>query len=157
MNKQQKSPSHNYNVLICVDLANHSKKIIKDQLAKTPWIKDASVTILNGVEQSVIFDTFTANLIPSEESFNKSIKAPIINELENYAKELREFLPQCEVKTECLLYPSIKKATCDYIEKNNIDLVIAAIESKSSFENLFTSSFTDFVIRHGQSSVLVCK
>ena len=146
-----------FNILICVDLSNHSKKIISDHIRKIPFLRDTNVTILNGVEQSVIFDTFTATLVPSEDQFEKSIKEPILKELKSYASQLKELNSIKNVQTECILFPSIKKATCDYINKNYIDLVIVANESKSALDNLFSSSFTDFIIHHTKASVLVCK
>ena len=144
-------------ILVCIDFANHSKEIILNYIKKSELFNSAKITLFNGVAQVPIFDTFSVTLTPSQESFESSIREPILRELENIKNDIQKILPSSKIETRCVLYPSVKKAATDIIEEENIDLVIVANEAKGAMDTLFTSSFTDFVIHHSKAAVLVCK
>ena len=144
-------------ILVCIDFANHSKEIILDYLKRSTLYNESKIILFNGVGQVPIFDTFSVTLTPTQESFESSIREPILGELENIKNDIQKILPNSKIETRCVLYPSVKKAATDIIEEENIALVIVANEAKGAMDTLFTSSFTDFVIHHSKAAVLVCK
>jgi nucleotide-binding universal stress UspA family protein len=96
-------------------------------------------------------DTALIYPIPDD---RESLEESIVSTLKKVAAKIFPEKFQGKVLCHCLFSDNPKKAFCDFVVNNNIDLVlVAAREKRGTFE----SSFTHYVTGHTKSNIMMLK
>ena len=142
-------------LMVCVNLENDSVNGLKEKLAKINWHEIKDVHFVHGFQTQYYSDNFNITTYPSLTD-QENIKAAVIETLETFQKEI--FQGQTpQVINQCLISSKPKADMVDYAHKNKIDEMIIATKVKSGFERLFSSSFSEYMLRHADCSIHIIR
>lgn len=105
-----------------------------------------TISYLVGLGETALVYPLEADRKKVEESVNAT--------LQDYSQKIFPAPFGGKIITRCLFSDDPKRAFCDYIKEENVDLVIVATREK---KGLFESSFTQFVNKHTNANMIVLK
>lgn len=143
-----------YKIMIAVNINDQCLTTLK-KLKDMPFINEnVQVDLVHVFETKVFFNELATYSYPAPDQYD-SIKDNCMAILDNLAKEV--FPNNQNVKKEVLFHSSPKRMFLDMVEDNKPDLIVTTTHVKSELESIFTSSFTEYLIDHAQSEILVLR
>jgi nucleotide-binding universal stress UspA family protein len=143
------------NVVICCSLEDENINLLKS-LKGNPLLENAKLHFVHIFEIHVYTSDFSPYIFPSEEKYpeiekaSKQILGSIANEVCT-EDELNK------TELECYFAYSPKQKISDYLVEVDADLVIVASKQKHGIEGLFSSSFTEHLVKYSSCDVHILR
>jgi nucleotide-binding universal stress UspA family protein len=143
------------NVVVCCSLEDENIELLKS-LKGSPLLENAKLHFVHIFEIHVYTSDFSPYVFPSEEKYPE-IEAASKEILTSIANEVctEEELKQTDI--ECYFAYSPKQKISDYLVEVNADLVIVASKQKHGIEGLFSSSFTEHLVKYSSCNLHVLR
>jgi len=127
-------------------------------LEKSFDLKDGdSIDLVHIFEKHTYFSNLSTFNFPSE-SQEEEIRNSIVDILDSYKEKLKAKKNLAiNINSHCLFSSSPKEEAVNFLEKNKTDVAVVATREKNGLKGFFTSSFADYLCRHGKSDVYVTK
>ena len=140
--------------MVAVNLNDQCLSTLK-KLKDLPLIgKDIEVDLVHIFETKVFFNELATYSYPTPDQY-ESIKTNCSSILDNTAKEV---FPDVEnINKEIFFHSSAKRMFLELVEERKPNLIVTTTHIKGELESIFTSSFTEYLINHAQSEVLVLR
>lgn len=140
--------------MVAVNLNDQCLSTLK-KLKDLPLINEnVTVELVHVFETKVFFNELATYSYPSPDQY-ESIKSNCMDILENTAKEI--FPNNNNVSKEVFFHSSPKRMFLDLVDERKPNLIVTTTHIKGELESIFTSSFTEYLINHAQSEVLVLR
>ncbi|PHQ32266.1 universal stress protein [Rhodopirellula bahusiensis] len=112
-----------------------------DEFMRLGWAGEADVRVLSVTDRSVVDDF-------SEDEVSRRCLENAFEKLNAVAPSSRGMVIHCDHVGDGLV---------DYVDSNQVDLVIVGETPRGGFERMLLGSTTRFVLRHASSSVLIAR
>ena len=143
-----------YKIMVAVNLNDQCLSTLK-KLKDLPLINESvEVDLVHIFETKVFFNELATYSYPSPDQY-ESIKGNCMTILDNTAKEI--FPDNAKVNKEVFFHSSAKRMFLDLVEERKPNLIVTTTHIKGELESIFTSSFTEYLINHAPSEVLVLR
>ena len=139
------------NVVICCSLEDENINLLKS-LKGNPLLENAKLHFVHIFEIHVYTSDFSPYIFPSEDKYPEIEKASK-DILQSVAKEVCTEEELKNTETECYFAYSPKQKISDYLTEVNADLVVVASKQKHGIEGLFSSSFTEHLVKYSSCNV----
>ena len=144
------------NVVICVSLNQDCLELL-NELEGSPLLSDSHVHFVHCFKTEVYTSEFSAYVYPTDDHFSE-----IQTSVEQILSNLRDrILPNDFSKDlityECAIDHSPKKVIREYLYKVNANLVVVATRGKHGIEGLFSSSFTEHLLKFSPCPIYVLR
>jgi hypothetical protein len=144
----------NYKVMIAVNLNEKCLSTLK-KIKNIPLINQASeVDMVHIFETKVFFNELATYSYPAPDQY-ESIKGNCLEIIDNTANEI--FGDNDKIKKDVLFHSSPKRMFMELVEEKKPDLIVTTTHIKGELESIFTSSFTEYLINHAPSDILVLR
>ena len=127
-----------------------------ERLKGSAFLEAEKTTLLHVFPTKIIPMEMTTYTYPSEEEI-PGIRESVLTYLTMMKNKLFGDREESRVQLECRFSTNPKKDVVDFLGKNKADCVIVATRGLSGFQNLFSSSFADFMIKHAPCDVHVLR
>ncbi|WP_127715882.1 universal stress protein [Halobacteriovorax sp. HLS] len=143
------------NVVICCSLEDENIELIKT-LKGNPLLENAKLHFVHIFEIHVYTSDFSPYIFPSEDKYPEIEKATK-EILSGVAKEVctADELKNSQIENYFAYSP--KQKISDYLTEVDADLVIVASKQKHGIEGLFSSSFTDHLVKYSACDIHVLR
>lgn len=143
-----------YKILVAVNLNDKCLSTLK-KLKELPLLNEnVEVDLVHVFETKVFFNELATYSYPAPDQY-ESIKGNCMGILDNVATEV--FPGVKTVNKEVLFHSSPKRMFLEMVEERKPNLIVTTTHIKSEIESIFTSSFTEYLINHAQSEILVLR
>lgn len=143
-----------YKILVAVNLNDRCLTTLK-KLKDLPLINEnVEIELVHIFETKVFFNELATYSYPAPDQY-ESIKENCTKILENLASEI--FPNVKKVTKEVLFHSSPKRMFMELTDERKPNLIVTTTHVKGELESIFTSSFTEYLINHAQSEILVLR
>jgi nucleotide-binding universal stress UspA family protein len=139
-------------IIVAMPLDEKLQNQIIAQVEKMSFIADADVEFVH-----VFLEQNYPYMMPPTFYPDQDQKVEIEKTIVTLLDKLTSKVPAKNRTFKCLFSESPKETMVDYIKDNNVDLVIADAREKKGITGFFTSSFTEYLVKHAPSRVLVLR
>ncbi len=143
-------------VALCLSLDELSNKTFEKvgNLLNFDEIKE--LHLINVFKEELFTNEFSVYTFPPE-SERKTIIKTTKEQLKTISKTIVGNSKVKKIVYTSEIHHDPKLFVTNYIQKNGIDLVVSATRGVSGFKGLFTSSFTDYLVKFSPCPVLVLR
>ena len=143
------------NVVICCSLEDENIELLKALKGKSA-LEDATLHFVHIFEIHVYTSDFSPYIFPSEDKYP---------EIEEASKKVMRTVAEnvCtpseleKSKVECYFAYSPKQKITEYLQEVGADLVVVASKQKHGIEGLFSSSFTEHLVKYSPCDVHILR
>jgi nucleotide-binding universal stress UspA family protein len=143
-------------IMVCVDLNDNSLNLFKEDLKTWDLQAVKEVHFVHGFQSQHYADAFYFNIYPPENDYGdieKSVQE-VLKPLEDIVKEANS---EIQVVRKCIIVISPKGSLCDYAKDKNIDSMVIGTRVKHGIAGLFSSSFTEYMVRHAPCELRIIR
>ena len=141
------------NYVLCVQLDNECPAIL-NRLKSDIELRHAKIHMVTVVEIKVYSSEFATFTYPVEAQY-KEIEEAALRTLTNMQHSLG--LVDAQVEKKCFFDFEPQDRIRNYLKEVDAQLVVTASRGKHGIEGFFSSSFSDFLIKHAPCDVLVMR
>lgn len=143
------------NVVICCSLEDENIELLKS-LKGNPLLENAKLHFVHIFEIHVYTSDFSPYIFPSEEKYPE-IETASKNILKGIASSVctEDELKNSEL--ECYFAYSPKQKITEYIDEVDAELVVVASKQKHGIEGLFSSSFTEHLVKYSSCNIHILR
>ncbi|WP_372653077.1 universal stress protein [Halobacteriovorax sp.] len=143
------------NVVICCSLEDENIELLKELKGNTA-IENATLHFVHIFEIHVYTSDFSPYIFPSEEKYPEIEEASkkVMRSVAEYVCTPEE-LKKSQV--ECYFAYSPKQKITEYLMDVKADVVVVASKPKHGIEGLFSSSFTEHLVKYSPCDVHVLR
>lgn len=141
-------------VIIAVDLNEASLKTLS-QIHNFNFPKDSEIHLVHVFELNFFSFDLIPNLQPTPENYfliEKAIEERLMKIKTQLGLENHE-----KVVLKCLISGNARQELLEYAEKNGATLIFAASQEKEGLKGFFESSFTDFLNKFSNASLIILR
>jgi nucleotide-binding universal stress UspA family protein len=142
--------------MICVNLESDTLDHFKSVLSDWQWSKNDEVHFVHGFQVQYYADNFNITTFPGTED-QKGIESAVIEALLPFEDQVLSGAQKPKVFNKCILASNTKSEIVKYAKDNEIDEMIISTKLKSGIDNFFSSSFTEYMLRHANCSIRVLR
>lgn len=141
-----------YKVVICLPDEQNLQDKMSDHLKKYSLIKAAELHYLHITQSYSYTYMVPPTVFPTDDQ-----KGDIKKFYQGVMESMHGKIGQGEGQFHCLFDDSPKHAAAEFLKTTNPDLVVTATRGKHGFEGIFTSSFTEHLIKFAPCDVLAIR
>lgn len=141
------------NYVLCVQLDNECPAILS-QLKNDIELRHSKIHLVTVVEIKVYSSEFATFTYPVENQY-KEIEEAALRTLTNLQHSLN--LADSQVEKKCFFDYDPQEKMGNYIKEVKAQLVVTASKGKHGLAGLFSSSFSNYLIKHSPCDVLVMR
>jgi len=139
-------------IIVCMPMDEGHQKKIFEGLKDLAWLNESEIDFVHIFKQDSYPYMIPPTIYPSKEQ-----KVEIKKTIEEIFEGLTKTLDFKKKTVHCTFNDNQKIGVIDYLNENNADLAIVHTREKHGIANYFSSSFTEYLIKHAPCNVLVLR